>query len=71
MFLNAVTSVYRRLVGEVTDDHEGSYAETEGLLNSLYINLTLFSFFMLFFEANRHIKSTYLKRSAKKFKVIT
>ena len=59
----------RKLSGDTTDDRDSSYAETEGLLNSLCINLTLFSFFMIFFEANRHMKSTYLKRSTKKFKV--
>ena len=52
------------------DDHFGGFAETEGLLNSLYINLVLFAFFMIFFEANRHMKSTYLKRATKKFKVL-
>ena len=41
----------RKLSGDTTDDRDSSYAETEGLLNSLYINLTLFSFFMIFFEA--------------------
>ena len=60
----------RRLLPKAsTDDHFGGYAETEGLLNSLYINLVLFAFFMIFFEANRHMKSTYLKRATKKFKV--
>ena len=55
--------------GDSTDDHEGSYAEFEGLLNSLFINLTLFFFFILFFECNRHLRGTYLKRLTKKFKV--
>ena len=61
---------HRLLPEASTDDHFGGYAETRGLLNSLYINLVLFSFFMVFFEANRHMKSTYLKRATKKFKVI-
>jgi hypothetical protein len=65
----AVSCLRRDLYEDTTDDHNGSYAETEGLLNSLYINLILFSFFMIFFEANRHMKSTYLKRSTRKFTV--
>ena len=65
----AVSFLRRDLYEDTTDDHNGSYAETEGLLNSLFINLILFSFFMIFFEANRHMKSTYLKRSTRKFKV--
>ena len=66
--INFVTR--RLLLKDSTDDHFGGYAETEGLLNSLYINLVLFAFFMVFFEANRHMKSTYLKRATKKFKVL-
>ena len=66
-----INFVTRRLLPkDSTDDHFGGYAETEGLLNSLYINLVLFAFFMVFFEANRHMKSTYLKRATKKFKVL-
>ena len=59
----------RALSEDTTDDHFGSYAETAGLINSLYINLILFTLFMVFFEVNRHMKSTYLKRATKKFKV--
>ena len=46
-----------------------SITETEGLYNTLYINLVLFSFLMTFFEINRNMKSTYLKRVTKKFQV--
>jgi hypothetical protein len=52
----------------MAEPQDYSYAETAGLLNSLYINLILFSLFMVFFEVNRHMKSTYLKRATKKFK---
>ena len=50
-----------------SDDSIASLAETQGLLNTLYINLILFTFFMTFFEVNRHMRSTYLKRVTKRF----
>jgi hypothetical protein len=44
-----------------------SVSETQGLLNTLWINLILFAFLMTFFEVNRHMRSTYLKRVTKRF----
>lgn len=38
-------------------------------LNTLYINLFIFLVLMGFFEIYRTIKSVYLKRSTKRFKV--
>ena len=67
-FFSAATQRHlQQREGPQSDDAIASYAETQGLLNTLYINLILFTFFMTFFEVNRHMRSTYLKRVTKRF----
>lgn len=53
----------------VDDDTGEDFAETQGLLSTLWINVVIFATFMTFYEMNRHMKSIYLKRSTTKFKV--
>ena len=50
-------------------DDSVDFAETQGLLSTLWINLVIFAIFMAFYEMNRHMKSIYLKRLTAKFKV--
>ena len=59
----------RSLLSDSQDDDYTDYAETQGLLSTLWINIVIFSILMTFFEMNRHMKSIYLKRSTTKFKV--
>lgn len=54
---------------DVSNDDLNSYEETQGLLNTLFINSIIFAVFMTFYEMNRHMRSIYLKRLTSKFKV--
>lgn len=63
------SKLIRSLQNESQDDTI-DYAETQGLLSTLWINIVIFATFMTFYEMNRHMKSIYLKRSTTKFKVI-
>ena len=60
--------IVRSLQNDAQDD-ESDFAETQGLLSTLWINLVIFAIFMTFYEMNRHMKSIYLKRLTTKFKV--
>ena len=59
----------RRNLEDASNDDQNSYEETQGLLNTLYINSIIFAVFMTFYEMNRHMRSIYLKRLTSKFKV--
>lgn len=61
--------IFSRDLQDVTNDDESSYVETQGLLNTLYINSVIFAVLMTFYEMNRHMRSIYLKRLTSKFKV--
>ena len=66
--------VFRRLQNNSTSsgtdsDDTQDFAETQGLLSTLWINVVIFATLMTFYEMNRHMKSIYLKRSTSKFKV--
>jgi hypothetical protein len=61
--------LFSRELQVVPNDDENSYVETQGLLNTLYINSVIFVVLMTFYEMNRHMRSIYLKRLTSKFKV--
>jgi hypothetical protein len=61
--------LFSRELQDVSNDDENSYVETQGLLNTLYINSVIFAVLMTFYEMNRHMRSIYLKRLTSKFKV--
>ena len=64
-----LTRFIRRDLEDASNDDQNSYEETQGLLNTLYINSIIFAVFMTFYEMNRHMRSIYLKRLTSKFKV--
>lgn len=61
--------LFSRDLQDLSTDDENSYVETQGLLNTLYINSVIFAVLMTFYEMNRHMRSIYLKRLTSKFKV--
>ena len=46
-------------------DTENGANESTQLINTLYINLIVFTFLVIFFECNRHVRSIYQKRLTK------
>lgn len=54
----------------VADDDADSVTATAQMVNTLYINIGIFSVLIFIFELSRHIKSIYFPRLKTKFKVI-
>lgn len=66
--MNIIEEIYSRsLTSTTTNDDATSQLETSTMLNTLYINLFIFTALMLCFELMRHNKTLFFPRLCKRF----